>query len=62
MKLTTARGDKDASKNVNFDLITGTPQIGKNYNTYTGITNFQPRIGIAWKPDFAPNTVIRGSL
>jgi carboxypeptidase family protein/TonB-dependent receptor-like protein len=60
-ELTTARGDKDASKNVNFDLITGTPQIGKNYNTYTGITNFQPRLGVAWKPDFAPNTVIRAA-
>ncbi len=60
-ELTTARGDKDASKNVNYDLITGQPQIGKNYNTYTGITNFQPRLGIAWKPTWAPNTVIRGA-
>jgi Carboxypeptidase regulatory-like domain/TonB dependent receptor/TonB-dependent Receptor Plug Domain len=60
-ELTTARGDKDASKNVNYDLITGQPQIGKNYNTYSGITNFQPRLGVAWKPDWAPNTVIRGA-
>jgi hypothetical protein len=60
-ELTTARGDKDASKNVNYDLITGLPQIGKNFNTYTGITNFQPRLGVAWKPDWAPNTVLRGA-
>ena len=49
-ELTTARGDKNASKNVNYDLITGQPEIGVNYNTYDGITNFQPRLGIAWKP------------
>jgi hypothetical protein len=60
-ELTTARGDKDASKNVNYDLITGQPEIGKNYNTYTGITNFQPRLGVAWKPEWAPNTVIRAA-
>jgi hypothetical protein len=58
-ELTTARGDKDASKNVNYDLITGQPQIGKNYNTYTGITNFQPRLGVAWK--VFPNTVVRAA-
>jgi hypothetical protein len=58
-ELTTARGDKDTSKNVNYDLITGQPEIGKNYNTYTGITNFQPRIGIAWKA--LPNTVVRAA-
>jgi hypothetical protein len=58
-ELTTARGDKDSSKNVNYDLITGQPQIGKNYNTYTGITNFQPRIGIAWQP--VNNTVVRAA-
>jgi Carboxypeptidase regulatory-like domain/TonB dependent receptor/TonB-dependent Receptor Plug Domain len=60
-ELTTARGDEDASKNVNYDLITGQPQIGKNYNTYTGITNFQPRLGIAWQPGWAPNTVVRAA-
>ena len=49
-ELTTARGDKDKNNNVNFDLITGTPQVGTNYNTYTGPATFQPRIGIAWKP------------
>ena len=60
-ELTTARGDKNSSKNVNYDLVTGQPEIGKNYNTYTGITNFQPRLGVAWKPTWAPNTVFRGA-
>jgi hypothetical protein len=58
-ELTTARGDKDMSKNVNYDLITGQPEIGVNYNTYAGITNFQPRLGIAWKP--VANTVVRAA-
>ena len=60
-ELTTPRGDKNASKNVNYDLITGQPEIGTNYNTYTGVTNFQPRLGIAWKPSWAPNTVVRAA-
>jgi hypothetical protein len=60
-ELTTARGDENASKNVNYDLITGQPEIGKNYNTYNGPTNFQPRLGIAWKPSWAPNTVVRAA-
>jgi Carboxypeptidase regulatory-like domain/TonB dependent receptor len=60
-ELTTPRGDADASRNVNFDLLTGTPQIGTNYNTYTGIDNFQPRVGFAWQPSWAPKTVLRGA-
>jgi hypothetical protein len=60
-ELTTARGDKNASANVNYNLITGQPEIGKNYNTYTGITNFQPRLGIAWKPSWDPDTVFRAA-
>jgi hypothetical protein len=60
-ELTTPRGDKDASKNVNFDLSTGTPEIGTNYDTYKGIDNFQPRVGFAWQPSWAPNTVLRGA-
>jgi hypothetical protein len=60
-EVTTARGDKDSAKNVNFDLLTGTPEIGTNYNTYTGRDNFQPRVGFAWQPSWAPNTVLRGA-
>ncbi len=58
-ELTTARGDKDKANNVNFDLLTGTPQIGTNYNTYTGIDNVQPRVGFAWQP--FPRFVVRGA-
>ena len=60
-ELTTARGDKNASQNVNFNLITGQPQIGTNYKTYTGIDNFQPRIGFSWQPSFWHNAVVRGA-
>jgi hypothetical protein len=60
-ELTTARGDKTAANNVNFDLLTGTPQIGTNYNTYKGIDNVQPRIGFAWQPGWVPRMVIRGA-
>ena len=61
-ELTTARGDKNPNNNVNFALTTGTPEIGTNYNTYTGIDNFQPRIGIAWKPSWDQSSVFRGGL
>jgi hypothetical protein len=60
-ELTTPRGDKNAQANVNYDLLTGTPQIGTNYNTYTGRDNWQPRIGLAWQPGWAPNTVFRAA-
>ena len=60
-ELSTARGDKDSIKNVNYDLITGTPQIGTNYNTYNGPTNFQPRLGIAWKPGWDQSSVFRAA-
>jgi hypothetical protein len=59
-ELTTPRGDKTPGNNVNFDLLTGTPEIGTNYNTYTGRDNWQPRIGFAWQP-VGPNTVFRGA-
>jgi len=60
-EVTTARGDKDKNNNVNYDLMTGTPEIGKNYNTYMGIGNFQPRIGVAWKPSWDQNSVFRAA-
>jgi hypothetical protein len=60
-ELTTPRGDKNQNANVNFDLLTGTPEIGTNYNTYKGWDDFQPRIGFAYSPDWAPGTVIRGA-
>jgi hypothetical protein len=56
---------------LNYQLIGGniiTPTVnnmglGKAlYNQYNGITNFQPRIGIAWQPDFVKNTVIHASF
>lgn len=63
-ELTTARKTNNG-QDVNFDLITGVPQIGSGYNTYTGLGNFQPRIGFAWQPEWkspwARNTVIRGA-
>ncbi|MGA2888994.1 MAG: TonB-dependent receptor [Terracidiphilus sp.] len=60
-EVVTPRSDRTKDNNVNFDKITGAPEIGTNYNTYTGIGNFQPRIGFAWQPEWAPNTVIRGA-
>ncbi|HEY6272950.1 MAG TPA: TonB-dependent receptor [Terriglobales bacterium] len=61
-ELTTAR-TTDNGEDVNFNLTTGAPTIGSGYNTYTGIDNFQPRLGFAWQPQWgwAKNTVIRGA-
>jgi hypothetical protein len=63
-ELTTARQTNNG-QDVNFDLITGKPTIGSGYNTYTGIGNFQPRVGLAWQPHWnsiwARNTVIRAA-
>ena len=63
-ELTTARQTNNG-QDVNFDLITGAPTIGSGYNTYTGIGNFQPRLGLAWQPHWnsvwARNTVIRAA-
>ncbi|MGA7342557.1 MAG: TonB-dependent receptor [Terracidiphilus sp.] len=58
----TPRNDAVEDANINFDRATGTPEIGTNYANYTGIDNWQPRIGFAWQPDFAPNTVVRGGF
>ena len=60
-EVTTARGDKNPMENVNFNEVTGTPEIGTNYNTYTGIGDWEPRIGLAWQPGWAPNTVFRAA-
>jgi len=56
---------------VNYQLIGGniiTPTVNNNglgkalYHRYNGITNFQPRIGIAWQPDFVKNTVVHAAF
>jgi len=60
-ELTTARGDSNSGHNVNFDRFTGTPEIGRNFDTYNGIDNWQPRIGVAWQPGWAPNTAFRAA-
>ena len=61
-EVTTARGTNNG-QDVNFNLITGVPTVGFGYNTYKGIDNFQPRIGLAWQPKWGGsltrNTVIR---
>jgi hypothetical protein len=63
-ELITARATNNG-QDVNFDLITGQPKIGFGYNTYNGIGNFQPRIGMAWQPKsdafWARNTVVRAA-
>jgi hypothetical protein len=61
----------DEGNAVNYALTGGqiiTPTINNNglgkalYNQYNGITNFQPRIGIAWQPDFLKNTVVHAAF
>jgi hypothetical protein len=63
-ELITARTTNNG-QDVNFNLKTGAPTIGKGYNTYTGIGNFQPRLGLAWQPRWGGvwtrNTVIRAA-
>src|SRR5579864_3276980 len=63
-ELTTARQTNN-NQDVNFNLITGAPTIGSGYNTYTGIGNFQPRLGLAWQPRWTSpwlrNMVIRAA-
>jgi Carboxypeptidase regulatory-like domain len=55
-------------RQVNFGLFTGDielPNQGGNgaalYNTYIGVGDIQPRVGIAWTPHFIPETVVRVS-
>ena len=68
-ELNTPRAAADGNS-VNYqlfggDLITPTMNnqgLGKAlYKQYNGITNFQPRIGIAWQPEFLKNTVVRAA-
>lgn len=61
-ELTTARGTNNG-QDVNFNLITGQPIVGFGYNTYKGIDNFQPRLGLAWQPkwNWARNSVVRAA-
>ena len=56
-----------ANRQANFGLFSGVEEIaGQNgnsralYNTYNGITNFQPRIGVAYTPG-GGKTVIRAA-
>ncbi|HEY7406501.1 MAG TPA: TonB-dependent receptor [Candidatus Angelobacter sp.] len=63
-ELTTARTTEN-NQDMNFNLVTGVPQPGFGYNTYNGIGNWQPRIGLAWEPKWGgvwtKNTVIRAA-
>jgi hypothetical protein len=56
---------------VNYALFGGqiiTPSVNNSglgsalYHQYNGITNFQPRIGIAWQPEALKNTVVRAAF
>jgi hypothetical protein len=56
---------------VNYSLFTGqliTPNSNNSglgsalYHQYNGITNFQPRIGVAWQPEALKNTVVRAAF
>jgi len=66
-ELTTPRYEVN-DRTVNFNIFTGQPQVGgqngvsrSTYDPYTGIANFQPRVGLAWSPDFLANTVFRAA-
>ena len=63
----TARAEAH-NQQTNYNLTTGATEIaGVNgassslYNTYTGPTNFQPRIGFSFQPESDKNMVIRGA-
>jgi hypothetical protein len=63
----TARADAH-NQATNYNLTTGATQIagmdGNSsalYNTYTGPTNFQPRVGFSWQPEWDKTMVVRGA-
>jgi Carboxypeptidase regulatory-like domain/TonB dependent receptor len=68
-ELDTPRAAKDGNE-VNYALYGGqliTPSNNNGlgaalYHQYNGITNFQPRIGLAWEPEFMKDTVIRAAF
>jgi Carboxypeptidase regulatory-like domain/TonB dependent receptor len=66
-EVNTARADAH-NQATNYNLSTGATEIagmdGNSsalYNTYTGPTNFQPRIGFSWKPEIDKNMVVRAA-
>ncbi len=66
-EVTTPRGEAH-NQATNYNLQTGAVEIaGLNgnssalYNQYNGPTNFQPRVGFSWQPEFAKATVVRGA-
>jgi hypothetical protein len=67
-ELNTPRVAEDGNA-VNYALFGGQLILPSNnnglgdalYHQYNGIANFQPRIGLAWQPDFIKNTVIRAA-
>jgi Carboxypeptidase regulatory-like domain/TonB dependent receptor len=59
---------EDAHSEVtNYNLQTGAVEIagvnaqGALYNQYNGPTNFQPRVGFSYQPDFDKTMVVRGA-
>jgi hypothetical protein len=67
--LYTPRAAADGNE-VNYALFGGqliTPTVNNNglgsalYHQYNGITNFEPRVGIAWEPEFLKQTVVRAA-
>ncbi|MGB7863696.1 MAG: TonB-dependent receptor, partial [Candidatus Sulfotelmatobacter sp.] len=69
-EVNTPRAAADGNA-VNYALFGGqiiTPSVnnsglgGALYHQYNGITNFQPRIGLAWQPEFVKNTVVRAAF
>lgn len=68
-EVTTPRYAADGNE-INYDLYTGAvilPNFNNEgtgkalYKQYNGITNFEPRFGIAWQPSFVKNTVVRAA-